>query len=81
MEITQNDKLTILTSATGFTLTQSAPVDLQDRIFSKKLYLGKYDKPENYKEITDTEAEILRKELEDLLKAEFESENPQNIED
>lgn len=81
MEITQNDKLTILTAATGFTLTQSALVDLQDRIFSKKLYLGKYDKPENYTEIADTEAEILRKELEDLLKAEFESENPQNIED
>jgi hypothetical protein len=78
MEITQNDKLTILTAATGFTLTQSAPVDLQDRIFSKKLYLGKYDKPENYIEISDSEAENLTKELEQLRIAE---ENPQNIED
>ena len=78
MEITQNDKLTILTAATGFTLTQSAPVDLQDRIFSKKLYLGKYDKPENYTEITDSEAENLMKELEQLRIAE---ENPEKQEE
>lgn len=76
------NNMIILTPEDDHTLTQASDlIELKDRIFSKKLYLGKYDKPENYKEITDTEAEILRKELEDLLKAEFESENPQNIED
>lgn len=78
MEITIQNKLTILTPEPGFTLTQVQAVDLQDRIFSKKLYLGKYDKPENYTEITDSEAENLMKELEQLRIAE---ENPEKQEE
>lgn len=79
MEITQKNKLTILTPATGFTLTQSSDlIELKSRIFSKKLYLGIHDDPDNYREISDKEAEILQEELQNLLKQE---QNPENIED
>ena len=78
MKIDTINKMIILTPEDDHTLTQYAPVDLQDRIFSKKLYLGKYDKPENYTEITDSEAENLIKELEQLRIAE---ENPEKQEE
>lgn len=78
----KQDKLNnmiILIPEDDHTLTQSSDlIELKSRIFSKKLYLGKYDKPENYKEISDKEAEILQEELQNLLKQE---QNPENIED
>lgn len=65
MQIT-NKKYTVLTAEPGFYLTQVQAVELHDRIFSKKLYLGKYDSPENYTEITEAEAEKLMEELDQL---------------
>ena len=37
---------------------------------SKEIYLGVLDAPENLREITDEEAEIIRKEQEEATKAE-----------
>lgn len=46
-----------LTANDGFTLTNG-------KTFSKEVYLGINDKPENWQEITDSEAEERLKELE-----------------
>lgn len=56
----------------GYTLTQSADVELQNRIFSKKVFLAVNDSASNWKEITDEEAENLMREQEVLIKAEAE---------
>ena len=77
MQITET-KYIVLTAEPGFYLTQVKAVELQDRIFSKKLYLGKYDSPENYTEITDSEAEKL---IEEQDKLKITEENPENKED
>ena len=60
----------------GFTLTQSADVDVKARIFSKKIYLAVNDSPDNWKEITDAEAEELQAEQERLFKEEEENNIP-----
>ena len=53
-------KLTKLTAAEGMTLTNG-------QAYSKEIYLGKNDKPENWHEITDAE-------YEEILKAQEENE-------
>lgn len=42
----------------GMTLTNGT-------VFSKEIYLGKNDSPEKWREIPDSEAEMLMKELEE----------------
>ena len=51
-------KITKLTAADGMTLTNG-------EAFGKEIYLGCNDKAENWREITDSEAEQLQKELEE----------------
>lgn len=46
-----------LTAAEGMTLTNG-------EVFSKQVYLGKNDSPDNWHEITDAEAEERQKALE-----------------
>ena len=70
--ITSNYTVTILQPSDGYTLTQMADVDVKDRILSKKVYLASTDKPENWKEITDEEAESIRLQREELEKAKSE---------
>ena len=55
----------IIEAEPGFVLTQaSSEVELRDRIVATRIALGKYDSPENYKEITQAEAdEIKRNQL------------------
>lgn len=48
-------------------LTQVADVDLKDRIVASKIALGKFDAPENYKEITKEEADAIKAEQENLI--------------
>ena len=56
MEISKIE-LRKLTASEGMTLTNGT-------VFSKEVYLGKNDSPENWNEIPDSEAEALMKELE-----------------
>lgn len=56
----------------GYTLTQSADVEVKERIFSKKIYLAVNDSASNWKEITDAEADALREQQEILAKEEAE---------
>ena len=65
---TSNYTVQIIEPNDGYTLTQSADVELRDRIFSKKVYLAVNDKASNWKEITDAEADKLREEQEILAR-------------
>jgi len=50
----------IIEPSEGYKLTQAADVDILERIISNKIYLAINDSVDNYKEITDAEAnEIL----------------------
>lgn len=50
----------------GCLLTQSADVELQERIFSEELWLAVTDSPDNWKDISIEEAESLKKQQEEL---------------
>lgn len=65
---TSNYTVQIIEPNDGYTLTQSADVELRERIFSKKVYLAVNDKASNWKEITDAEADKLREEQEILAR-------------
>lgn len=55
----------------GHILTQSADIDLKDRIFSEKVFLGINDKIENWKEITIKEADNLKTQQRNLIEKEL----------
>ena len=66
--IQSNYTVRIIEPSEGFTLTQSADVDLENRTLSKKVFLAVNDDPSNWKEITDTEADKIRLQQEELAK-------------
>ena len=68
--IKSNYTVIILQPSEGYTLTQSKDVEVQDRILSKKIFLAVNDSPDNYKEITDKEAEAIIAEQERLAEEE-----------
>ena len=55
----------VLEASEGFTLTQSADVPLLERILVKKVYLAVNDSPENWTEITDAEADEIKRQQEE----------------
>lgn len=55
----------------GHILTQASDIDLKDRIFSEKVFLGVNDKIENWKEITIKEADNLKTQQRDLIEKEL----------
>ena len=65
-----NYTVQIIEPSEGYTLTQSKDVEVQDRILSKKIFLAVNDSPDNYKEITDKEAEAIKAEQERLAEEE-----------
>lgn len=56
----------VLEASEGFTLTQSADVPLLERTLVKKVYLAVNDSPANWKEITDAEADEIRRQQEEV---------------
>ena len=68
--IKSNYTVIILQPSEGYTLTQSKDVEVQDRILSKKIFLAVNDSPDNYKEITEKEADEIRAEQERLAEEE-----------
>lgn len=56
----------ILKPNDGYLLTQSADVELQERIFSEEIWLAVTDSPDNWKDIPIAEAESLKKQQEEL---------------
>ena len=67
--IQSNYTVRIIEPSEGFTLTQSADVDLENRTLSKKVFLAVNDDPSNWKEITDAEADEIRSQQEAIEKA------------
>lgn len=51
----------------GCLLTQSADVELQNRIFSDEIWLAATDSADNWKDIPLDEAESLKKQQEELI--------------
>ena len=68
--IKSNYTVIILQPSEGYTLTQSKDVEVQDRILSKKIFLAVNDSPDNYKEITDKEADEIKAEQDRLAEEE-----------
>lgn len=66
--IQSNYTVRIIEPSEGFTLTQSADVDLENRTLSKKVFLAVNDDPSNWKEITDAEADEIRLQQKELAK-------------
>lgn len=58
--------VSIIKPNAGCVLTQSADVDLQNRVFSEEIWLAATDAPENWKDISIEEAEQLKKQQEEL---------------
>ena len=54
----------ILRPNEGCLLTQSADVDVKERIFSEEIWLASTDSAENWKDITIEEANKIKKEQE-----------------
>lgn len=59
--------VSVLKPNEGCVLTQSADVDLQNRVFSEEIWLAATDAPENWKDIIIEEAEALKKQQEELI--------------
>lgn len=66
--IQSNYTVVVLEPSERYTLTQSADVEVQNRILSKKVFLAVNDSPSNWKEITDTEADEIRIAQEEYAK-------------
>ena len=59
MKINSFTTITIEAEETCY-LTQVADVDLKDRIVASKIALGKFDSPDNYKEISKEEGDAIK---------------------
>ena len=57
----------ILKSNAGCLLTQSADVELQNRVFSEEIWLASNDSPNNWKDISIEEAEHIKKQKEEII--------------
>lgn len=64
MNIT-NYTVKVIEPSSGYTLTQARDVEIQDRILSKRVCLAVNDSENNWKEIPDAEAELIRKAQEE----------------
>ena len=58
--------VSILKPNAGCVLTQSADVDLQNRVFSEEIWLAATDSPDNWKDIRIEEAEQLKQQQAEL---------------
>lgn len=67
--------VSILKPNEGCVLTQSADVDLQNRVFSEEIWLAATDAPENWKDIRIEDAEQLKLQQEELANTQPTEEN------
>lgn len=67
--IQSNYTVRVIEPSEGYTLTQSAEVDIECRVLSKKIFLAVNDSLDNWKEITDAEADEVRLQQEAIAKA------------
>lgn len=67
--------VSVLKPNAGCLLTQSAEVDLQNRVFSEEIWLAATDSPDNWKDISIEEAEKLKQQQEELANSQTIEEN------
>ena len=60
----------VLKASDGFFLTQTEEVDIKERIIATVVALGKYDAPQNWREIPKEEAEEYNRIKEEALENE-----------
>lgn len=56
-----------LKATEGMMLTQTADTPLEQRVFTKELYLAVNDSPENWTEITEENVRVMKNELELII--------------
>ncbi len=61
----------VLQPSDGHILTQSSDIDLKDRIFSEKIFLGINDSIDNWKEILIKEADNLKQKQRETIEKEL----------
>lgn len=66
-------KVRVLIASEGCFLTQSAEVELLDRIITERVYLAANASPTDWKEITEAEADEIRAKQQAALDAENEN--------
>lgn len=64
--IQSNYTVQILEAEKNHKLTQKADVDILQRVFTNKVFLSINDKAENWKEISDSEAELLQQKQREI---------------
>lgn len=64
-----------LTPSEGMVLTQAAEVADKDRVFSDKIYLGVNDLPQNWKEVSEADADAFVAKRREALESESDSES------
>lgn len=57
----------ILKPNNGCLLTQSADVELQNRVFSEEIWLASTDSADNWSDISIEDAETIKKQQEELI--------------
>ncbi len=57
----------IIIAKEGYVYTETADIPLPERVFAKKLYLGIYDSPDNWKEITEEEYNRMQEQLRNMV--------------
>lgn len=70
----------VLKADDGYVLTQSADVDIKERIFGTVIYLAATDSEDNYKEITIEEAKALKQEQAAAIEEEMNALNEEKTE-
>ncbi|MBQ9076254.1 MAG: hypothetical protein IJY31_00200 [Muribaculaceae bacterium] len=79
--IQEEIKVRVLKPSEGHMLTQAADVAIEDRVISDKVFLAVNDVPENWKEITDAEADAIRAGQEEAARKAAEVDSPRVADD
>lgn len=78
--IQEEFKVRVIMPSEGYLLTQASDdVEIQNRVFSDKVFLAVTDAPENWKEITIEEAEQIKAEQERLATENTDSQTEQDL--
>lgn len=70
--------VSILMPKSGCLLTQSADVELQNRVFSEEIWLASTDSPDNWEDISIEDAERIKKQQEELISTQHTEEDISN---
>lgn len=66
--IQSNYTVQILQAEEGYKLTQKKDVNILERVFTNKVFLSINDDAKNWKEISDSEAELLQTKQREIAK-------------